>query len=53
MTDVHDSDILTWSERQAELLRRLAAGDPPPEVCPVTLEEMLAPPRDELPSGEF
>jgi hypothetical protein len=25
MSDLYDEDILTWSERQAELLRRLAA----------------------------
>lgn len=24
----HDADILLWSERQAELLRRVAAGEP-------------------------
>ncbi len=27
MSDLYDEDILTWSERQAELLRRLAAGE--------------------------
>ncbi len=27
MTDIYDSDILTWSEEQAALLRRLAAGE--------------------------
>jgi hypothetical protein len=27
MSDLYDDDILTWSERQAELLRRLAAGE--------------------------
>jgi hypothetical protein len=27
MNDLYDEDILTWSERQAELLRRLAAGE--------------------------
>ena len=26
-SDLYDTDILTWSERQAELLRRVAAGD--------------------------
>jgi hypothetical protein len=26
MNDLYDTDILTWSERQAELLRRRAAG---------------------------
>jgi hypothetical protein len=27
MSDLHDSDILIWSERQAQLLRRHAAGE--------------------------
>jgi hypothetical protein len=27
MSDLYDTDILTWSERQAELLRRHAAGE--------------------------
>ena len=27
MSDLYDTDILTWSERQAELLRRRAAGE--------------------------
>ncbi len=27
MSDTYDSDILLWSERQAQLLRRLAAGE--------------------------
>jgi hypothetical protein len=27
MSDLHDSDILEWSEQQANLLRRLAAGE--------------------------
>ena len=27
MSDLYDSDIVTWSERQAELLRRIAAGE--------------------------
>ncbi len=27
MNDLYEEDILTWSERQAELLRRLAAGE--------------------------
>jgi len=27
MSDMYDTDILSWSERQAALLRRLAAGD--------------------------
>ncbi len=28
MSDLHDTDILDWSERQAALLRRIAAGEP-------------------------
>ncbi|HVC60232.1 MAG TPA: DUF29 domain-containing protein [Acetobacteraceae bacterium] len=27
MSDLYDDDILAWSQRQAELLRRLAAGE--------------------------
>jgi hypothetical protein len=27
MSDLYDTDTLTWSQRQAELLRRLAAGE--------------------------
>ena len=27
MADTYDTDVLTWSERQAELLRRVAAGE--------------------------
>jgi hypothetical protein len=26
MSDLYETDILTWSERQAALLRRVAAG---------------------------
>lgn len=28
MSDLYDEDILRWSERQAELLGRIAAGEP-------------------------
>ena len=28
MSDLYDEDILLWSEHQAELLRRLASGEP-------------------------
>ena len=28
MGDLYDDDILLWSERQGELLRRIAAGEP-------------------------
>ena len=27
MSDLYDADVLLWSERQAELLRRIAAGE--------------------------
>ena len=27
MSDLYDTDILTWSARQADLLRRVAAGE--------------------------
>ncbi|MBN9563151.1 MAG: DUF29 domain-containing protein [Alphaproteobacteria bacterium] len=27
MSDLYDTDVLTWSERQAALLRRVAAGE--------------------------
>ena len=27
MTDLYDSDVVAWAERQAELLRRRAAGE--------------------------
>ncbi|HEY5302150.1 MAG TPA: DUF29 family protein, partial [Acetobacteraceae bacterium] len=27
MSDLYDTDTLTWSERQAALLRRIAAGE--------------------------
>jgi hypothetical protein len=32
MADLYDNDILTWSERQAALLRRVAAGEAPNET---------------------
>jgi hypothetical protein len=28
MSDLYESDIVRWSEQQAELLRRIAAGEP-------------------------
>ena len=28
MSDLYDDDILLWSERQSDLLRRIAAGEP-------------------------
>ena len=27
MSDLYDTDVVTWSERQADLLRRVAAGE--------------------------
>lgn len=32
MGDLYDNDILSWSERQAALLRRVAAGEAPNET---------------------
>jgi hypothetical protein len=42
MSDLYDSDIVIWSERQAELLRRLAAGEPVNEApdWPNIIEEI-------------
>jgi hypothetical protein len=34
MSDVYDDDIVLWSERQAELLRRHAAGERSNDVVP-------------------
>ncbi len=34
MTDLYDADILEWSERQAALLRRVAAGDRSNDYAP-------------------
>jgi hypothetical protein len=31
MSDLHEADILEWSERQSALLRQIAAGTPPNE----------------------
>jgi hypothetical protein len=28
MSDLYDDDILLWSERQADLLRRISTGEP-------------------------
>ena len=27
MGDIYDTDVVTWSEQQADLLRRIAAGE--------------------------
>jgi hypothetical protein len=42
MSDLYDSDIVIWSERQAELLRRVAAGAPVNEApdWPNIIEEI-------------
>jgi hypothetical protein len=42
MDDLYDTDILVWSERQAELLRRLATGQPVNEApdWPNIIEEI-------------
>jgi hypothetical protein len=38
MSDLYDDDILWWSEQQAELLRRVAAG----EQADIIVEEIEA-----------
>ena len=42
MSDLYDSDIVIWSERQAGLLRRVAAGEPVNEApdWPNIIEEI-------------
>jgi Domain of unknown function DUF29 len=42
MSDLYGEDILLWSERQAELLRRMAAGEPVNEApdWPNIIEEI-------------
>ena len=42
MSDLYDTDILEWSGRQAELLRRVAAGEPVNEApdWPNIIEEI-------------
>ena len=44
MSDLYDSDIVIWSERQAELLRRVAAGEPVNEApdWPNIIEEIAS-----------
>jgi hypothetical protein len=46
----YDADILTWSEHQASLLRRVAAGEPPNEQpdWPNIVEEIESVGRSEL-----
>jgi hypothetical protein len=50
MRDLYDQDILVWSERQAELLRRLDAGQPTNERpdWPHIIEEIEDVGRSEL-----
>jgi hypothetical protein len=50
MSDLYDDDILTWSEHQAELLRRLAAGEPVNEApdWPNIIEEVADVGRNSL-----
>ncbi len=42
MSDLYDTDILLWSERQRDLLRRVAAGEPVNEApdWPNIIEEI-------------
>jgi hypothetical protein len=51
MSDLYDADILEWSERQAALLRRIAAGertnDQPPD-WPNIIEEVESVGREQL-----
>ena len=50
MSDLYDDDILLWSERQSELLRRLAAGEPVNERpdWPNIIEEVESVGRSDL-----
>jgi hypothetical protein len=50
MSDLYGDDILIWSERQAELLRRIAAGEPVNEApdWPNIAEEIEDVGRSEL-----
>jgi hypothetical protein len=50
MSDLYGDDILMWSERQAELLRRIAAGEPVNEApdWPNIAEEIEDVGRSEL-----
>jgi hypothetical protein len=50
MSDLYDEDILLWSERQAVLLRRVAAGEPvnePPDWGNI-IEEVESVGREQL-----
>ena len=45
MSDLYDTDAVTWAEQQALLLRRIAAAETGlaglPEVCPWTIAQVL------------
>jgi hypothetical protein len=47
MSDFYDADILEWSERQADLLRRVAAGERLSD-WPNIIEEVESVGRDQL-----
>jgi hypothetical protein len=50
MSELYDDDILLWSERQGDLLRRIAAGEPvnePPDWTNI-LEEVESVGRSDL-----
>jgi hypothetical protein len=50
MSDLYDEDILLWSERQAALLQRVAAGEPVNERpdWPNIVEEVESVGREQL-----
>ena len=50
MNDLYDDDILLWSERQGEILRRLATGEPVNERpdWPNIIEEVESVGREQL-----
>jgi hypothetical protein len=50
MSDLYDEDILLWSERQAALLQRVAAGEPLNELpdWPNIIEEVESVGREQL-----
>jgi hypothetical protein len=55
MSDLYDSDILSWSEHQASLLRRLVAGERPNTEAPDwtnIIEEIESVGREQLHSVE-
>lgn len=50
MSELYDEDILLWSERQGDLLRRVAAGEPvnePPDWANI-IEEVESVGREQL-----